>query len=328
MRGPTLFLTAVSLCLFSCGSSPHSPEERYFLIVANVKIPYWQNAAAGLVRSARQLGIRAEIAGPDTFDAKAEQQEFRNVLGQKPAGILVSPSNPDVLKSDIDSAIASGIPVITVDSDSPASKRLLFIGTNNYQAGLLGGQVTAKQLQGKGNVVVFTMPEQGNLIERLKGYQESFSSHPQIKITQIIDIKGDPRIAFDRTTDMIDKKAKVDAFVCLEAIACPEVGEVLSRNQVKDKEVVAMDTDQRTLEWIQKGVIAATLAQRPFTMAFFGLRMLDDLHHHKPKTLDENWSHDTLSPLPSFVDTGALLVDKSNVDEFIRQRQNAANPTS
>ena len=25
MRGPTLFLTAVSLCLFSCGSSPHSP---------------------------------------------------------------------------------------------------------------------------------------------------------------------------------------------------------------------------------------------------------------------------------------------------------------
>jgi ribose transport system substrate-binding protein len=316
------------VCLFSCGSSPHSPEERYFLIVANVKIPYWQNAAAGLVRSARQLGVRAEIAGPDTFDAKAEQQEFRNVLGQKPAGILVSPSNPEVLKSDIDTAIASGIPVITVDSDSPASKRLLFIGTNNYQAGLLGGQVTAKQLQGKGNVVVFTMPEQGNLIERLKGYQESFSSHPQIKITQIIDIKGDPRIAFDRTTDMIEKKAKVDAFVCLEAIACPEVGEVLSRNQVKDKVVVAMDTDQRTLEWIQKGVIAATLAQRPFTMAFFGLQMLDDLHHHKPKTLDENWSHDTLSPLPSFVDTGALLVEKSNVDEFIRQRQNAANPSS
>jgi ribose transport system substrate-binding protein len=127
---------------------------------------------------------------------------------------------------------------------------------------------------------------------------------------------------------MIEKKAKVDAFVCLEAIACPEVGEVLSRNQVKDKVVVAMDTDQRTLEWIQKGVIAATLAQRPFTMAFFGLQMLDDLHHHKPKTLDENWSHDTLSPLPSFVDTGALLVEKSNVDEFIRQRQNAANPSS
>jgi len=50
---------------------------------------------------------------------------------------------------------------------------------------------------------------------------------PQIKIASVIDIHGNPTIAFDKTTEVIEKGApKADAFVCLEAIACPEVAEV------------------------------------------------------------------------------------------------------
>jgi ribose transport system substrate-binding protein len=106
--------------------------------------------------------------------------------------------------------------------------------------------------------------------------------------------------------------------VCLEAQACPEVADVLDRKQIKGKVVIAMDTDPRTLEWIQKGMIAATLAQRPYTMAYFGLKVLDMLHHQKPPSLQLNWAEDTRSTFPSFVDTGATLVDKSNVDTFVK----------
>jgi len=52
---------------------------------------------------------------------------------------------------------------------------------------------------------------------------------------------------------------------------------------------MAMDTDPDTLEWIQKDGIAATIAQKPYSMAFVGLQMLDNLHHHKPPALDEDW---------------------------------------
>ena len=74
---------------------------------------------------------------------------------------------------EIDAAIAAGIPVITMDSDAPNSRRLYFIGTNNLAAGRLGGQRVVEKLNGKGNVVFFSMPGQPNLDERLKGYQES-----------------------------------------------------------------------------------------------------------------------------------------------------------
>jgi len=95
---------------------------------------------------------------------------------------------------------------------------------------------------------------------------------------------------------------------------------------VTGKVVIAMDTDAETLDGIQKGLIAATIAQKPYTMAFVGMQMLDNLYHHKPASLDTDWSKDSFSPIPSFVDTGSGLIDKSNVESFIQAGKNLAAP--
>jgi ribose transport system substrate-binding protein len=325
-KSNVLSLCAVVLMLAGCtGKTGHKSNEKYFLISANVKVPYWQTAASGLSKAARELDVTAEISGPDSYDPQSEQTAFQSAVAKNPAGILVSAADPNLMKSDIDAAIAKGIPVITIDSDTTDSKRLLFIGTNNRRAGFMGGQRAAKELNGRGNVIVYTMPGQANLEDRLHGYTEAFASQPGIKIVETVDVKGDPRVAFDRTSDILSKgKLKPDAFICLEAIACKEVADVLDRNKVTGKVIVAMDTDQGTIEWVKKGMIAATIAQKPYTMAFYGLKMLGDLHLNKPKTLDANWAQDTQSPLPGFIDTGATLIDKSNVDSFISSRD-AAN---
>ena len=317
-------LTVITLLLGSCGGgSQHVTTEVYVLVATNIKIPYWQSAAAGLKSAATQLGVKYDFVGPDTYNPEGEREEFRRLLARKPepSGIMVSAADAELMKPQIDSAITQGIPVVTIDSDAPASKRLVYIGTDNYQAGRMGARVAADRLNGKGNVVVFTMPEQLNLNDRLHGYQDVFQQHPQLKITEVVDIKGDPALAFDKTSQVVDKaRDSVDAFVCLEALACKEVAEVLDRKHVSGKLIVAMDTDELTLEWIQKGAIAATVAQKPYTMAFTALKILDDLHHHMPASLDRNWAQDPFSPIPVFVDTGATLVDKNNVAAFVQAR--------
>ena len=313
------FLTAALVVLNGCGGSTHASEEKYFLIASNIKVPYWQEAGAGLRKAAQQLQVRAEMTGPDTYDPKQQQAEFQRVVKLKPSGIMVSPNDPKLLKDDIDAAIASGIPVITIDSDAAASKRLLFIGTNNYQAGLMGGRMAALAMHGKGNVVVFITAGQANLEERLKGYRDAFESSPQIKIVEVVDIHGDPRVAFDRTMEIMTKgKPQADAFVSMEGMSAKEVAEVVDRKKAKGKTIVAMDTVAGTLEGIEKGLIAATIAQKPFTMAFYGLKILDDLHHHKPESLDRFWAQEAQAPIPTLVDTGATLVDKNNLARFRR----------
>jgi ribose transport system substrate-binding protein len=153
----------------------------------------------------------------------------------------------------------------------------------------------------------------------LRGYRDALEAFPQIKITRIVDMKGDPRISFDTATEILgnDKKERTDAFVCLEALSATEVATVMHNNGAKDKVILAMDTDDKTLDWIQKGVIAATISQKPYTMSFFGLKVLDDLYHHKLTTLNADWARDSFSPIPAFVDTGSSLVDKTNVDATI-----------
>ena len=317
------FAFALLLALvLSCGSA-HDSDEYYVFVAANLQVPYWKTAGAGFSHAAAQFKVRSDYDGPQTYDPQAERDALNQAVQKKATGILLAVTDPALLKDSIDKAVAAGIPVITIDSDAPASKRLFFIGTNNYQAGLTGGQRLAQELKGKGNVVVFTMPDQPNLQDRLSGYKEALARTPEIKITRVVDIQGDPRIAFDTTTEIIGKERdKVDAFVCLEAQSGKEVAGVLNSYHVTGKVVMAMDTDQETLDWIKKGGIAATIAQKPYTMTFVGLEMLDNLYHHKPASLEEDWAKDSFSPIPSFVDTGSGLIDKTNVDAFIRAGEN------
>jgi ribose transport system substrate-binding protein len=299
------------------GCGRHDSDEKYYLVTANVQLPYWQEAKAGFMQASEELRVQAKVVGPDTYDPKAELAAFDDAVKKKPAGILISVADPAVLMYGINNAIAAGIPVITMDADAPVSKRLFFVGTNNYQAGLLGGKRLAEELKDKGNVVFFTIPEQANLAERLRGYREALGRFPDIHVVRVVDIAGDPRVAFDTTSQILGKDAdKVNAFVCLEAQGGREVATVLNNRNVKDKIVMAMDTDADTLDWIEKGVIVATIAQKPYTMSLVGLHMLDDLYHNKLPKLDSDWSKDSFAPIPAFVDTGTAVIDKTNLKAF------------
>lgn len=325
----TLRLSALILILFfllSCGSA-HNSDEYFVFVAANIQLPYWKTAGSGFSHAAGEFkGVRFDFTGPQSYDPKAERDALDQAVQKKATGILLSVADTAVLKDSIDKAIAASIPVITIDSDAPSSKRLFFIGTNNYQAGFTGGQRLAQELKGKGNVVVFTMPDQPNLQDRLRGYKDALAKSPNIKITRVVDIQGDPRIAFDTTTQIVGKERdKVDGFVCLEAQSGKEVASILSSYKVSGKVVIAMDTDQETLDWIQKGVIAATIAQKPYTMAFVGMQMLDNLYHHKPPSLDADWAKDGYAPIPMFVDTGSDLIDKANIQSFIEAGKNLAS---
>ena len=322
-------LAVSSLALLSCGGASHYHDvtESFYLVASNNKVSYWQTAAAGLTKAAAQMDVKAEMVGSPTYDPKTEHEEFQRIIAKKPSGILVSVSDASVIAPDIDAAIAQGIPVITMDSDAPASKRLplhrqlIITMPARWEVNF-----SRNFLNGKGTVVVFTIPEQENLKREIARLQERAGSirASGVKITEVIDTFGAAATAFDKTTEIVEKaKTQPDAYVCLESVSGAEVADVLERKKVTGKIIVAMDTDPRTLQFVQKGVISATIAQKPFTMAYYGVKILDDLVHHKLQTLTADFPQDSFSPIPMRVDTGATLIDKSNVDGFLKAQQDA-----
>lgn len=313
-------LAAVTFSLIGCSGPAHAPNELYILVADNTKIPYWQVALQGLQRATAEMGVKNQIQGPDGHDPQGEHDAFQRAVAQKPSGILVQAADATLLGPDINAAMQQGIPVITIDADAPDSKRLFFIGTDNYDAGMIGGKLAAKLLNGKGNVVIFTIPAQVNLKDRLAGYQAAFADHTDIKVQQVVDMQGNSDIAFDTAKKLLESKNKPDAFICLEALACPAVADVVNRSGMGGKvTIIAMDTDPGTVEWINKGVISATIAQKPWTMAYYGTKLLANLHLHPPKPLTGNFKEDVFAPIPTFVDTGTFVVNKQNAGTLSQQ---------
>jgi ribose transport system substrate-binding protein len=304
---------------FTSGCERHSNKEVFYLVSTNLSLPYWQTAAAGFNRAAAQYKVTAHVVGPANYDPQAELAELQKAVAAKPAGILISVSDEGVLQPEIDTAIGSGIPVITMDSDAPSSHRLYFIGTNNLEAGREGGRRLIEKLGGRGNVVFFTLAGQPNIEERLKGFKDALTARPDIHIVNVIDTKSDPRATFDQAEQMLALTGpkKIDGFVCLESSGGKAVSDAMQRANGADRVLIAWDVNPDTLDGIKAGTIDSTLAQKPFTMAFYGLKALDEIYHAPPASLSRNFAADPFSPYPVFVDTGTALVDKKNVDTYI-----------
>lgn len=320
------FLVLVSSLLFSLpGCHYRSPKDTYYLVATNLQVPYWKTVQDGFNTAARQYGVTARVVGPGTYDPAAQVNALHDAIAAQPAGILVSAAAAGSLQGEIAEAIAAGIPIITIDSDAPNSQRLFFLGTNNLVAGITGGQRLVERLHGKGNVVFFSIPGQPNVEDRLKGYMQTFADHPAIKVVDVVGTSGKAADAFDRAAQYATQTGpnKIDAFVCLEAESGKAVAEVLKRNHLTDRVLIAMDIDPDTLRLIQDGTIDATVTQRPYTMGYLGLKLLDETHRSHKGAFRSDYSVDFRSPFPTFVDTGSTLITKDNADLYEHPIQEA-----
>ena len=310
-----------ALAIFAGACQPpayHQPNERYVLVAANIDLPYWQEAAAGLTDIGKTAGVKVEFVGPTTFSPSEELTAFQQAVAQHPSGILVSVTDPKLFKEPIDHAILQGIPVICIDADAPESNRVLFIGTDNFRAGQESGKRMAELLGGQGRVVVITIAGQLNSEERVRGVNEALKKYTGVKIVQTIDDKGDPRVAYDGIAALLQKKEKIDGIICLEASGGEGAADELHRMDLTGKiKIVAFDKDPQTLDGIERKWITATVVQKPYVMAFYGVRFLDDLHHNAVHEF-KDWATAPAPPLPTFVDTGTAVIDEINLAAFRR----------
>ena len=268
-----------------------------------------QDAIAFTLRLERDAGIRGEVQ-EDSFvvEAKVVIDGLEGERAVHGAGLKVKKA--ETPREERGKGTLAGT-CGAVDRDD---------GMLSRRGSACGHAYSSEDLGGRGNVVFFSMPGQPNLDDRMRGFKDVFATHPDIHIIDVVDIKGDSRNAFDNTQQYLSQTgvARVSAFVCLEASSGKVVADAVRRQKVTDRTVVAWDVEQDTLAEIKDGTIEATISQKPFTMAFVGLKELDEIYHNMPKSLTKDYSVDAFSEYPYFIDTGTALVDKANVDIYAK----------
>src|SRR5580765_1715155 len=146
--------------------------------------PFWNTAAAGVRAAEKAFGIDCEVLMPPKgiIDQK---RMVEGLLARGVDGIAISPIDA---KNQVDllNQAAARCPVITHDSDAPSSKRLCFVGMDNYKAGRAAGRLVKEALPEGGKVMLFVgRLEQLNAQQRRQGVIDELLDRPEQSLSKI-----------------------------------------------------------------------------------------------------------------------------------------------
>ena len=301
------------------GETSGTPARRdlYFEISALGAVSYFYDHKEGLKLAGKCFGVQTEYKGPPDWNMQAMIQAIELAVAREPGGLMVI-GFEESLNDAVNKAVDAGVPVVALDSDLPNSKRVAFVGTGNYEAGLKGGHKLAELISGTGKVAILTKVGQDNLEKRVKGYQDALTQYPNIDIVRVADTKSELVLAAQAASAVLTAHPDLAAFACVEA-----AGPIGSATAVKEAgmigtvKIIAMDRDNDVLNGINDGIINATVVQQTMLMPYYGLAILYQINHHNLPISTDNKAAG-IAGVPSTIDTGTILVDKSNYQYFMR----------
>jgi len=105
------------------GATVQAEESRIVVIShGQASDPFWAVVKNGVDAAAEDMGVNVEYRAPDTFDMPRMAQLIDAAVASQPNGLVVSIPDADALGDSIRSAIAAGIPVISMAHQTGSRK--------------------------------------------------------------------------------------------------------------------------------------------------------------------------------------------------------------
>lgn len=308
--------------LIGCNNSPRESTPPHIAFITNGVASFWTIAKAGAEKAGRDLNVKVSVHMP--AEGIADQKRIvEDLIVRGVSGMAISPIDPSNQTSLINEATAH-TKVITQDADAPDSKRLAYVGMDNYQAGRLLGSIIKKTLPKGGSLaIVIGRLEQDNARRRRQGVIDEVLGR-SIDASRF-DTPGTPitdgTYTFVTTlTDQFDRvKAKsncedvvlrhqdLSAIVALFAYNTPACLEALKQiGSLSRVKIFSFDEADETLQAIQDGHVVATVVQNPFEYGYRSITLLKDIINSAPEAI----------PPSKVIEIPARAIDPSNVLEF------------
>ncbi|HYQ04673.1 MAG TPA: substrate-binding domain-containing protein [Polyangiaceae bacterium] len=238
---------------------------------------YFLPIQIGASRAISELNLSGQVVAPQSSagnDAVVEENDIMNQqLSSGYNGIAVAPFEVGN-QPPIDSAADSDVPVVTIDSDLASSKRDLYMGTMNSEAGKTAGTtLTSLITVNSGTVILLGHDDAGwpDGFDRTNGAKAVLEGAGFTVVVRRTDWSETGEAAdVDFMKDAITNADPPvvgmmgmfsDAYRC--AIAAEAVGKTAD-----DIAIAAFDFEPKTVEFMRSGMIKATHAQRQYYMGY------------------------------------------------------------
>lgn len=292
-------------------------NKEFYMVTFLSGYSYWKGCYKGFEDAAKQFGVTPVYSGTTEYDVNDAITTLEQIIAKNPAGIAVTCMDAEAYQPVIDKAVEAGIPIVTFDSDSPKSKRITFLGTENYAAGAAAAKYIGEKLGGKGKVAAVTTTGQSNINERIQGFEETLAKDfPDIKLVQVVDAGADEVTAATNTGALLTNNKDLDYIFCALLLASTGTQQALAEAGLTDQiKLVAFDTDNVTLDAIKNGAVEATVSQAPYAQGFWSMVYLYYIESGLIKPVDD-WMAKGYPTLPKTADSGAGIVTVETADNY------------
>jgi len=314
-----LCLPVIVLSFSGCRES--TPAAPRFAFITNGVAEFWTIAEAGANQAGKDLGVEVGVFMPGSLTDQKQMMEDAVTRGF--SGVAVSPIDSSN-QTDMLNNVAASTKLVTHDSDAPASKRLAYIGMDNYTAGRLCGQLVKEALPQGGEIIfLIGRMEQDNSRKRRQGVidellgrsedPERFDPPAEVIEGNGFKILGTMTDGFDlskakaNAEDALSRYPEIDAMVGLFAYNPPAILQALEQaGKLNTVKVIGFDEDSQTLAGIKAGTVHGTVVQNPYEYGYQSVKVLQAI------AAGDN----SVIPADAFIHIPGRQIRKDNVEAF------------
>jgi ribose transport system substrate-binding protein len=315
MKKLAIGILIVSLMILTAGPTlaeksffKGDPSETYYMCVMVSGVEYWFPVYEMFKQAGQQLGVKTVYTGTPEYDVNKQLAVFEQILAKKPAGIFLHPMNPDPFIEPINRAY---------EMDSPNSKRISYITSDNVREGYFAADKIGELLGGKGEVATLQNPGQDNHDLRVKSFIKRIETKwPDIKVVAGAASNQDANKAYQATLTMAQAHPGLGAIFMPEATSAMGAAQAAKELGGKIK-VLCCDVNEKVLDMIKEGVIWGALNPNQGVQGYFGMLFLYLAKHSYMIDPMNDYKRMGYNPMQiPYCDNGLALVSKDNADDF------------
>lgn len=302
-----LVTTLIASTLVVASSMATAADKEIAVIVKTANSDFWQNVKKGSDSAVGELkGYTATFQGAasDT-DLAGQVALVENAINRKVAGIVLAPSDPDALIPALKKAWEAKIPVVLIDSaasDAGKAYYQSFLATDNKTAGEMSAKTLIDKIGTTGKIAIMSYTAgSGSEIGRVGGFTDYIKKHSKLQIVGPFYSNSQMGTALNQTTDVLAANPDLKGIFGANEPTAIGMGRALAQAGKAGKVVaIGFDGNSDLQGFVKDGTIEAIAVQSAFEMGSLGVKTVAEIVAGKK--------------VPSFRDTGVLMVTKKNID--------------
>ncbi len=228
---------------------------------------YWSVIEEGLNDGARDNNIDLKIVYPSlNYDVKQMLKLTKMAIASKVDCIIISGVEDEAFYQTVQEAVDKGIFVIFVDTDMKDLDNVVYVGSNNFEAGVIFAQNISKVKNEKANIGIISGDSYfDNLRKRYEGIKSIVDDYQNMNIIDLEYDKFDYSTVYKIYNDYINNN-DIDTIVCLEGTAGMALSSYFTTKP--DIDIFVFDDTPQALEGLEKDYFKGMMIQQKYYMGY------------------------------------------------------------